>query len=160
MPTTDELIQRFRQPDGFKKYIGFGGGKLAKRCQDALASSDENGVCRSYTLDTRTHDGSYYFIKAIGTRGDLDENTLAELTRGATLIPLGTVRWESSMAPELPNPVGSSIEASAVHGLSRLDEGIIVYPVWHLSKKADSSFAIWARIGQQYAVYALADKKI
>lgn len=160
MPTTEELAQRFRDPNGFKKYIGFGGGRLAKRCQDALASSDENGVCRSYTLDTRTHDGSYYYIYAIATRGDLDERTLSELTRMATLIPLGTVRWESSMAPQLPDAVGSSEKASAIHGLSRLDEGIIVYPEGFLSKRGESSFAVWARTAQHYAVYPLADKKL
>lgn len=160
MPTAEELAQRFRAPDGFRKYIGFLGSRLARRCQDALAASDENGVCRSYLLDTRTHDGSYYRIKAVGTRGDLDEETLAQLTREATLIPLGTVRWESSMAPELPNMIGSSGEASVVHSLSRLDEGIIVYPDWFLSKNADSSFAVWARTAQDYAVYPLEDKKL
>lgn len=160
MPTPEELAQQFRAPDGFKKYIGFLGGRLAKRCQDALASSDENGVCRSYTLDSRTHDGGYYYINAIGTRGDLDEHTVSELTREATLIPLGAVRWESSMAPQLPNAIGSDDKAAAIHSLSRLSEGIIVYPKWFVSKAGTSTFAVWARTGDDYAVFPLEDKKL
>jgi hypothetical protein len=158
--TTDALVSRFADPAGFKKYIGFLGGKLAKASQELYSSADERGAARSYVLDTREHDGSYYYIRAISVRGDLDETTLASLTRAATLLPLGTVRYEGAMSPVLPDAVGSSAEAADVHELSRLDEGIIVYPVTELSKKALSNFALWARSGSEWFVYPIEDKKL
>ena len=164
MSTTDvsttDLVARFAEPNGFKKYIGFLGGKLAGKCQAIFDSADARGAARSYLLDTRDYDGSYYYVRAISTMGDLDEGTLSELTRAATLLPLGPIRYEGMMAPTLPTAVGSDPEADLVHSLSRLDQGIIVYPVTELSKKALSTFALWARKGTEWFVYPIEDKKL
>ena len=94
MTTSAELPARFEAPEGFKKYIGFLGGKLAKKSYELYSSAEERGAAESYILDTREHDGTYYYLRAIGTRGHLDEATLARLTQAAKLVPLGTVRFE------------------------------------------------------------------
>jgi len=160
MSTTDDLVTRFNAPDGFKKYIGFLGGKLAKKSQEVWDTADEKGAAQSYLLDKREYDGSHYYLRAIATKGDLDEQTLAELSRAATLFPLGTVRYEGSQAAVLPDAVGSEADARDIHSISRLDEGIIVYPVTELSKKALSNYALWARSGDEYFVYPIEDKKL
>jgi len=160
MATTDDLVTRFSAPDGFKKYIGFLGGKLAKKSQEVWDTADEKGAAQSYLLDKREHDGSHYYLRAIATKGDLDEQTLAELTRAVTLVPLGTVRYEGSQSAVLPDAVGSEEDASDIHSLSRLDDGVIVYPVTELNKKALSNFALWARSGDEYFVYPIEDKKL
>jgi hypothetical protein len=158
--TTDALVSRFADPAGFKKYIGMLGGKRAKASHALFSGADERGAARSYLLDTREHDDAYYYIRAISVRGDLDEATLAELTRAATLLPLGTIRYEGMMAPTLPDAVGSSGEATDVHDLSNLEAGVIVYPVTELSKKGLSNFALWARSGTEWFVYPIEDKKL
>ena len=160
MSTTDDLVTRFNAPDGFKKYIGFLGGRRAKMSQEVWDTADEKGAAQSYLLDKREYDGSHYYLRAIATKGDLDEQTLAELTRAATLFPLGTVRYEGSQAAVLPEAVGSEADARDIHSISRLDEGIIVYPVTELSKKALSNYALWARSGDEYFVYPIEDKKL
>jgi len=160
MTTSAELTARFEAPEGFKKYIGFLGGKLAKRAHEVYSTADSRGAAESYVLDTREHDGSHYYLRAISIGGDLDEATLAELTREARLVPLGAVRWDGAQAAVLPDAVGSNQEAADVHSISRLDRGIVVYPVTELSKKARSSWALWAvKDGQTY-VYPLEDKKL
>jgi hypothetical protein len=163
MSTTDvttDLVARFTDPAGFKKYIGLLGGKRAKASHALFSAADDRGAARSYVLNTREFDDSYYFIRVISTRGDLDEDTLDDLTRAASLLPLGSIRYEGMMAPTLPDAVGSDLEAADVHSLSRLDEGIIVYPVTELSKKGASSYALWARAGDDWFVYPIEDKKL
>lgn len=160
MTTSDELVARFTDPNGFKKYIGFLGGKLAKKSHDVFSSAEQRGAVESYVLDTREHDGTYYYLRAISTQGDLDEATLGELSREAKLVPLGTVRYEGMQAAVLPDAVGSNPEAADVHALSRLDRGIIVYPVTELSKKGRSSWALWAAKGGEWFVYPIEDKKL
>ena len=160
MTTTDELVQRLSDPAGFKKINGFLGGKRAKASHELFTTADERGVARSYTLDTREHEGTGYYIKAIGTRGDLTPEQLAELTRSAKLLPLGTVRYEGMMAPTMPEVLGSSDEASDVHNLSRLDEGILVYPVTVLNKKREVTFAAWTHKGDEWSVYPIEDNKL
>lgn len=160
MTTSAELTTRFESPDGFKKYIGFLGGKLAKKSHELYASADQRGAAESYILDTREHDGTYYYLRAIGTRGHLDEATLARLTQAVKLVPLGTVRYEGMMAAVIPDAVSSNDEARDIHDLSPLDEGIIVYPVTELTKKGRSSWALWAVKDGEYYVYPLEDKKL
>jgi hypothetical protein len=163
MSTTDvatDLVARFADPAGFKKYIGLLGGKRAKASHALFSTADDRGAARSYVLNTREFDDSYYFIRVISTRGDLAEDTLDDLTRAASLLPLGSIRYEGMMAPTLPDAVGSDLEAADVHSLSRLDEGIIVYPVTELSKKGASSYALWARTGDDWFVYPIEDKKL
>lgn len=160
MPTTDDLVQRFSDPSGFKKYFGFLSGGRARRAHELFTTSEESGVTRAYTLDRREHDGSVYFIKAVATRGDIDENTLAELASRAALVPLGSLRYTGMMAATLPKAIGSDDEGAAVHDLSRLDEGIIVYPVSIMSTKAEATYAAWVRKGSEYFVLPLEDKKL
>ena len=160
MTTSAELTARFEAPEGFKKYIGFLGGKLAKKSYELYSSAEQRGAAESYILDTREHDGTHYYLRAIGTRGHLDEATLARLTQAVKLVPLGTVRYEGMMAATIPDAVGSNEEARDIHDLSPLDEGIIVYPVTELTKKARSSWALWAVKDGQFYVYPLEDKKL
>lgn len=160
MTTSAELTARFEAPDGFKKYIGFLGGKLAKNAHEVYSTAEERGAAESYILDTREHDGTYYYLRAISTRGDLDEATLARLTREVKLVPLGTVRYEGMLASTIPQPLGATADARDIHDLSPLDQGVIVYPVTELSKKGRSSWALWARNGSEYYVYPLEDKKL
>lgn len=160
MTTSDELVARFADENGFKKYIGFLGGKLAKKSYELYSSAQERGAAQSYILDTREHEGSHYYLRAISTRGDLDESTLAQLTQAAKLVPLGTVRYEGMMAAVIPDAVGSNDEARDIHALSRLDQGIIVYPVTELNKRAKSEWALWAIKDGEYYVYPLEDKKL
>lgn len=160
MTTTDELVARFTDPAGFKKYIGFLGGKLAKKAHAVYSGAEAKGAAQSYTLDTRDHEGTGYYIKAISTTGDISEATLSELTRAAQLLPLGTVRYEGMMAPTIPDAVGSTDDAADVHALSRPAEGVIVYPVTVMSKKQTVDFALWARNGDDWFVYPLEDKKL
>ena len=160
MTTTDELVQRLSDPAGFKKIIGFLGGKRAKASHELFTTADEKGVARSYTLDQREHEGTGYYLKAISTRGDLTGDQLNELTRAAKFLPLGTVRYEGMMAPTMPEFIGSSDDANDVHSLSRLDEGIVVYPVTVLNKKREVTFAAWARKGEQWSVYPIEDNKL
>jgi hypothetical protein len=160
MTTPDALVARFSDPAGFKKYIGFLGGKLAKAAHQAYATADQRGAAESYLLDTREHDGTYYHLRAIGTRGNLDETTLAQLAQDVKLVPLNRVRYEGMLSPTIPDAVGSNPEAGDVHALSRLDQGIIVYAVTQLSKKAASTWALWAVKGGQFYVYPLEDKKL
>jgi hypothetical protein len=64
------------------------------------------------------------------------------------------------MAATLPSPVGGTDDAHDIHDLSRLDAGIVVYPVTELSKKGSSSWALWAvKDGHTY-LYPLEDKKL
>lgn len=160
MTTTDELVQRLSEPAAFKKIIGFLGGKRAKAAHELFSSADEKGVARSYTLDQREHEGTGYYIKAIGTRGDLTAEQLAELTRAAKLMSLGTVRYEGMLAATMPEPLGSSDDAHDIHDLSRLDEGILVYPVTVLNKKREVTFAAWTRKGDEWSVYPIEDNKL
>ena len=160
MSTTDALVTRFLDPSGFKKYIGFLGGKRAAAAHEVYSTAEAKGAAKSYILDKREYDGSHYYIRAIATQGDLDEQTLAELTREATLLPLGTVRYGGAMAPTLPDSLFDTDDAADVHELSRLDRGVIVYPVTELSKKALSSYALWARTGNEWFVYPIEDKKL
>jgi hypothetical protein len=160
MSTEHQLVERFSAPGGFKKHIGFLGGKLARACEELFTTADAKGAARSYTLDRREYEGSAYFVKAISTNGDLDEATLAELTREAALLPLGRLRYEGMLAPTLPDAVGSNPETPDVQALSRLSQGIIVYPVTILSKKQDAKYSLWARKGDQYFVYPIEDKKL
>jgi hypothetical protein len=158
--TPEELVTRLSDPAGFKKMWGFLGGKRAKAAHALFTGADAKGVARSYTLDTREHEGTGYYLKAIGTRGDLTGDQLNELTRAAKLLPLGTVRYEGMMAPTMPEFLGSSDDANDVHSLSRLDEGIIVYPVTVLNKKREVTFAAWAHQGDQWSVYPIEDNKL
>ncbi len=163
MTTTplDTISARFASPQAIKKYFGFLGGTRAKGTVALLANAEASGVARSYTLDKREYDGSLYYVKAIGTRGDLDETTLAELTRAATMLPLGTLRYEGMLAPILPWPLGSEEEAADVHNLSRLDQGILVYPYSIMSKRGDSTYAFWAKSNEGfYSVEPIDDKKL
>ena len=160
MSTTDDLVTRFSAPEGFKKYIGFLGGRRAKMSYELWESADEKGAARSYLLDKREYDGSHYYLRAISVRGDLDEATLAQLSREAALFSLGTVRYEGSQAAVLPEAVGSEADARDIHAISRLDQGVIVYPVTELSKKALSTYALWARKGDEWFVYPIEDKKL
>jgi hypothetical protein len=160
MTTSDELVARFRDPAGFKKYIGFLGGKLAKKAYDTYSSADESGAAKSYTLDFREHEGNSYWVKAISVRGDLTPEVLGQLEQAAQLLPLGVLRYEGMMAPVIPDPIGSDDEADVIHGLSRPDEGIIVYPVSIMSKKKDAAWVLWARTGDDWYVYPLEDKKL
>lgn len=155
----EELVTRLSDPAGFKKIWGFLGGKRAKAAHALFIGADERGVARSYTLDTREHEGTGYYIKAIATHGDLTGDQLSELTRAAKLLPLGTVRFEGMMAPTMPELIGSS-DASDVNSLSHLDEGIIVYPVTVLNKKRQVTFAAWARKGSDWSVYPIEDNKL
>ena len=160
MTTTDELVVRLSDPSGFKKIIGFLGGKRAKKAHEVFTTADEKGVARSYTLDQREHEGTGYYIKAIGTRGDLTAEVLAELTRSAKLMSLGTVRYEGMLASTMPEPLFDTADASDIQRLSRLDEGIIVYPVTVLNKKREVTFAAWARKGDEWSVYPIEDNKL
>ena len=160
MTTTDQLVARFSDPAGFKKYIGFLGGKRAKAAHEVFTSAEAKGAAQSYTLDTRDHEGTGYYIKAISTNGDLSESMVSELTRAAQLLPLGRVRYEGMMAPTMPDAVGCVDDAADVHALSRLAEGVIVYPVTVLSKKQTADFALWARKGDEWYVYPLEDKRL
>jgi hypothetical protein len=158
--TAAGLTARFEAPDGFKKYIGFLGGKLARNATEIYTTAERRGAAQSYLLDQREHDGTHYHLRAISIDGDLDGETLAELTRAVQLVPLGTVRYEGMMAATLPDPVGGTDDARDIHDLSRLDRGIVVYPITELSKKGASSWALWAiKDGQTY-LYPLEDKKL
>lgn len=158
--TAAGLTTRFEAPDGFKKYIGFLGGRLAREATEIYTTAERRGAAQSYLLDQREHDGTHYHLRAISIEGDLDEQTLAELTRAVQLVPLGRVRYEGMMAATLPSPVGGTADARDIHDLSRLDAGIVVYPVTELSKKGSSSWALWAiKDGQTY-LYPLEDKKL
>jgi len=160
MTVVDDLTARFSTPEGLKKYFGLLGGKRAKGSAELLGRATGSGVARAYTLDHREHDGSTYYVKAISTRGDLDEKTLAELTREATLLPLGTLRYEGMMAATMPEELGSTDDASDIHSLSRLAEGIVVYPVSIMSKKGDASYAFWLTTGDAWYVEPIDDKKL
>lgn len=161
MTTAADLTARFLDPQGFKKYIGFLGGKRAAKAHEVYSRAARKGAAQAYILDNREHDGTYYTLNAISIDGDLDEQTLAELSRQAKLMPLGTVRFEGMQAAELPDAFGSNPEANDINGLSRLDRGILVYPVTLLSKRAAATWALWAvdADGTHY-VYPLEDKKI
>ena len=161
MTTIDSIAARFSSPEGIKKYYGLFAGKRTKATVALMENAEASGVARSYTLDRREYDGSVYYVKAIGTRGDLDEATLATLTRAASLLPLGTLRYEGMLAPNLPWPLGSEDEASDVHNLSRLDEGILVYPFSIMSKKGDATYAFWVLSKEgYYSVEPIDDKKL
>jgi hypothetical protein len=160
MTTTDSIAARFTTPDGLKKHFGFLGGKRAKASHELISRADASGVAAAYTLDRREYEGSSYYVKAVSTRGDLDEGTLAELTRQATMLPLGTLRYEGMMAPTMPDAVGSDHESASIHGLSRLEQGIIVYPVSIMSKKGDAGHAFWVNAGGQWFVEPIDDKKL
>ena len=75
-------------------------------------------------------------------------------------MPLGTIRFEGMIAATLPQPVGSAPDASEVHALSRLDDGIIVYPVTELTRRSVSTFALWARFDDEYFVLPLTDRRL
>lgn len=161
MTTADTLTARFLDPAGFKKYIGFLGGKRARQAHELYSSAPRKGAGQAYILDNREHDGTYYTINALSIDGDLDEATLAELARQAKLVPLGTVRFEGMMSVDLPDAFGSNPEANDINALSRLDRGIFVYPCTLLSKRASSTWALWAfdAAGTAY-LYPLDDKKV
>jgi hypothetical protein len=160
--TPDELVQRLSDPKGFKKIFGWFGGKAAKVAHELFSTADQRGVARSYTLDYRVYErnGNGYYIKAIGTRGDLTAETLARLTQAAKVLPLGTVRYEGTMAATLPEPLGSVLDANDINSLSVLDEGILVYPVTVLDKKQDATFAVWAHQGGEWYVYPIENSRI
>ena len=161
MATADDLTARFLDPEGFKKYIGFLGGKRAKASHELFSSAPRKGAAQAYILDNREHDGTYYTLNAISIDGDLDEQTLAELSRAAKLAPLGTVRFEGMQAAELPDAFGSNPEANDINSLSRLDRGILVYPVTLLGKKDRASWALWAvDAAGTFYLYPLLDKKV
>ncbi len=160
MPSATELAQKFTEPDGFKKLFGFGGGGRAKKAHELFTTADASGVTPAYTLDVRTHEGCLYYIKAISTRGDLDEATLSELTNAAQSVPLGTMRYEGMMAATLPESMASESEASDIYGLSRLNDGIFVFPLSIMSKKGDAANAAWAEKGGEHFVLPLEDKAI
>lgn len=160
MPTSEELTTRFTDPAGFKKYFGFMGGGRAKKAHELFTTADTSGVSRAYGLDQREHEGSLYFIKAVSTAGDLDEATLASLTSEAREVALGSLHYDGMMANTLPAAIDLSDDGSTVHNLSRFDDGIIVYPVSIMSKKAEASFAVWARKGGKFYVLPLEDKKL
>ena len=160
MPTNTELTQRFTDPAGFKKYFGFMGGGRAKKSHELFTTADASGVSHAYTLDRREHEGSVYFIKAVATRGDLDEGTLSELTAAAKMVALGNLRYAGMMAATLPAAIGSDTEGAAVHDLSKFDDGILVYPVSIMSTKADAANAAWAQKDGKFYVIPLEDKKL
>ena len=158
--TAAGLTTRFEAPDGFKKYIGFLGGRLAREATELYTTAERHGAAQSYLLDQREHDGTHYHLRAISIDRDLDEKTLAELTRAVQLVPLGTVRYEGMRGATLPTPVGGTPDARDIHDLSPLDQGIVVYPVNELSKKGSSSWALWAiKDGLTY-IYPIEDKKL
>ena len=159
-PTTDELVARFAEPTGFRRYLGLFHGTLAREAFDLFATADARGALRSTVLDEREYDGSQYVVRVIATEGELDEPECEGLARRASRIPLGTIRFEGMLAATLPHPVGSVADAAEVHALSRLDRGIIVYPVTELSKRSVSTFALWARVGDDYFVFPLDDRRI
>lgn len=161
MSIADDLTARFLDPNGFKKYIGFLGGKRAKAAHELYANAPRKGAAQAYILDNREHDGTYYTLNAISIDGDLDEQTLAELARAAKLVPLGTVRYEGSQAVDLPDAFGSNPEANDINSLSRLDRGILVYPVTLLGKRDRASWALWAiDAAGTFYLYPLEDKKV
>lgn len=161
MTVVDDLAARFASPEAIKKYFGFLGGKRSKGTIELMANAEASGVARAYTLDRREYDGSLYYIKAVATQGDLDEKTLAELTREATLMPLGRLRYEGMLAPVLPWPLGSDSDSGDIQGLSRLDQGIIVYPYSIMSKKGDATYAFWVKSKEGfYSVEPIDDKKL
>ena len=159
-PTTDELVAWFAQPSGFRRYFGLRRGELAREAHELFSAADSRGAVRSTVLDQREYDGSRYVIKAIATDGELDDAERDELADQASSVPLGTVRFEGMVAATLPRPVGSVSDASDVHAISRLERGIIVYPVTKLSKRSVSTFALWARIGEDFFVLPLDDRRI
>ena len=161
MTTTDDLVRRFSDPNGFKKYIGFLGGKQAKAAHAVFDGAEAKGAARSYVLDHRQHDnGNHYYVRAISINGDLDEQTLSELSRQASLLDLGKIRWEGAMAPTMPDAVSSTPDARDIHDMSRPEQGIIVYPVTEDNKKNLSSYALWAISEGQCYIYPIDDKKL
>ena len=160
MTVVDDLAARFSTPEGLKKYFGLLGGKRAKLSAELIGRATASGVARAYTLDHREYEGSTYYVKAVSTRGDLDEATLSELTRAATLLPLGTLRYEGMMAATLPDELGSTDDANDIHSLSRLGQGIVVYPVSIMSKRGDASHAFWLTTGDEWYVEPIDDKKL
>lgn len=161
MSTADDLTARFLAPEGFKKYIGFLGGKRARAAHELYSAAPRKGAAQAYILDEREHDGTYYTLNAVSIDGDLDEQTLASLAQQAKLVPLGTVRFEGMMSVDLPDAFGSNPEANDINALSRLDQGILVYPVTLLSKRARASWALWAiDAAGTFYLYPLEDKKV
>lgn len=160
MSTTDSIATRFTTAEGLKKHFGLFGRTRAKLSHELITGAEATGVSPAYTLDRREYEGSVYYVKAVSTRGDLDEQTLAELTRAATMLPLGALRYDGMMAPTLPDAIGSEPEAATVHALSRPDDGILVYPFSIMSKKGDATYAFWAASGGNWFVEPIDDKKL
>lgn len=159
-PTVEELVARFEKPGGFRRYFGPFRRALAREAHELYVTAEARGALRSVVLDERQFDGSQYVVRAIATEGELDERRREELARHAALVPLGTIRFEGMIAATLPQPVGSAPDASEVHALSRLDDGIIVYPVTELTRRSVSTFALWARFDDEYFVFPLTDRRL
>lgn len=159
--TADELVARFSQPEGFRKLFGWFVGKRARAAHALFTSAAEKGATRAYTLDRREYKDNIYYVKAISLRGDLDETVLARMTREASLLPLGTLRYEGQMAPTLPDAMGSVDDAADIHALSRPADGILVYPVSFLdAKRRDASWALWALHEGEAFVFPIDDKEL
>jgi hypothetical protein len=160
MATADEIVQHFTDPAGFKKYIGFLGGKRAAASTALLADADAKGAARNYVLDTREHEGTHYEIVAFSTGEGLAQGQLDQLIRQATLVPLGTVRYEGMMAAELPQAFASNDEANDINLLSDPAAGVFVLPITKSSKKTVYSWTIWAVKDGQFYAQPLEDKKL
>jgi hypothetical protein len=125
-----------------------------------LAAADDKGAARNYVLDTREHDGTHYEIVAFSVGEGLSQEQLDRLTRQATLVPLGTVRFEGMMAAELPEAFASNTEANSINQLSDPSEGVFVLPITKSSKKSVYSWTVWAVQDGQFYARPLEDKKL
>jgi len=160
MPTADEIVQFFSSPTGFKKYIGFLGGKRAAKSLDILTAADRRGAARTYVLDSRQHESVYYDVVAFSTGEGLSQAQLDELTRKVQLVPLGTVRYEGMQAAELPDAFASNAEANDIQRLSDPAAGVYVQPITKMKKSTSHSWMLWAAKGDDFYAYPLEDAKL
>jgi hypothetical protein len=160
MATADEIVQHFSAPAGFKKYIGFLGGKRAAKSTELFNGAERRGAARNYMLDSREHEDVHYDIVAFSTGDGLSQSQLDDLTRQAQLVPLGTLRYEGMLAATLPDAFGSNAEANDINALSDPAAGVFVLPITKMKKSATHTWTLWAAKDGEFFVYPVEDRKI
>ncbi|AJT41884.1 hypothetical protein [Psychromicrobium lacuslunae] len=152
-----ELVARYSEPAPYKKHLGSFRGKRTKAAAELFNNAEQRGARQSYLLDSRNHEGKIFSVRAISLRGDLSEQVVAELTAAAQQLSVGRLFWEGQFAPLLPEAIGSDSDAADTHSLSRLADGIIVFPTIQEGKQKPYSYCVWARQGGDYFIVPVSD---
>lgn len=133
MVTAEQLEKSLATLEGFKRiskpFLFFFGGP--KPSFEIWSKATVKKVVPNYSLAEYSHEDNWYQIMAFNIHGTLDDETLALLRNHTANIPLGTVRYESTMqssADQLVELMFDDDEPGDIISMSDIDAGIFVYP--------------------------------